>query len=65
MSNKKQTSVEWLVEQFNLQAYIPHIDQAKQLHKQEIMDAWYDGEANWDSGKNGNEYYKDSYETDN
>jgi len=35
----KQTAVEWLVEQFNLQAYIPHIEQAKEMEKQQIIDA--------------------------
>ncbi len=27
------TAVEWLVEQFNLQAYIPHIEQAKEMEE--------------------------------
>ena len=39
----KQTAVEWLVEQFNLQAYIPHIEQAKEMEKQQIIDANRDG----------------------
>lgn len=29
----EQTAVEWLVEQFNLQAYIPHIEQAKEMER--------------------------------
>lgn len=39
----KQTAIEWLVEQFNLQAYIPHIEQAKEMEKQQIIDANRDG----------------------
>lgn len=38
-NNKSVTAVEWLVEQFNLQAYIPHIKQAKEMEKQQIIDA--------------------------
>jgi hypothetical protein len=32
---KKQTAVEWLVEQFNLQSYLPHIEKAKQMEKEQ------------------------------
>lgn len=28
-------SIEWLIEQFNLQAYTPHIEKAKEMHKAE------------------------------
>jgi hypothetical protein len=31
MSNKKETPVSWLVEQFNLQAYAPHLEHALQM----------------------------------
>jgi hypothetical protein len=31
MSNKKETPVSWLVEQFNLQAYAPHVEHALQM----------------------------------
>jgi hypothetical protein len=40
----KQTAVEWLVEQFNLQAYIPHIEQAKEMEKQQIVIAFISGD---------------------
>jgi len=42
----KQTAVEWLVEQFNLQAYIPHIEQAKEMENQQIENAFEQG-AKW------------------
>jgi hypothetical protein len=44
MSNKKQTAVEWLVEQFNLQAYTPHIEQAKAMEKEQIIEAFDEGQ---------------------
>ena len=47
------------VEQTN--EFLPEFEQAKEIEKQQILDAWYDGEAHWDSGKNGNEYYKETY----
>jgi hypothetical protein len=31
MSNKQETPVSWLVEQFNLQAYAPHLEHALQM----------------------------------
>jgi hypothetical protein len=34
MSNKKETPVSWLVEQFNLQAYAPHVEHALQVESQ-------------------------------
>lgn len=40
MKNKNLTAVDWLVEQFNLQAYIPHIQQAKQMEKEQIKEAF-------------------------
>jgi hypothetical protein len=49
MSN--QTAVEWLVEQFNLQAYIPHIEQAKEMEKQQIIDSYRDGRSDQQSDR--------------
>jgi hypothetical protein len=34
MSNNKETPVRWLVEQFNLQAYAPHVEHALQMESQ-------------------------------
>jgi len=34
------TSIEWLIEQFNLQAYTPHIEKAKEMHKAELGKTW-------------------------
>jgi hypothetical protein len=35
----KQTAVEWLVQELNLYAYLSQINHAKDLEKQQIIDA--------------------------
>ena len=67
MSNK-ETLVQWLQESLSIHLTFEQqmqfeglFQQAKELEKQQIIDAWYDGEAHWDSGKNGNEYYNKTY----
>ena len=58
------TSIEWLIEQFNLQAYIPHIEQAKEMHKQEIMNTYIiaDSESTQeDSEHNAEKYYQENF----
>jgi hypothetical protein len=60
MANKKQTAVEWLIEQFNLQAYTPHNEQAKAMEKEQIIDAYY-GDSNSQSILNGEQYYNENY----
>jgi hypothetical protein len=40
---KKQTVVEWLVEQLNLYEYEDVIKQAKEMEKQQIIDAYNSG----------------------
>ena len=70
MNNKKQTAVDWLVEQFNLQAYTPHIDQAKEMEKKQIIDASTIGFADGlkymnnetQNFENAEQYYKETYE---
>ena len=52
MSDKKQTAVNWLVEQLNSKYgsndfIITHnneIEQAKQIEKEQLEDAWYAGD---------------------
>jgi len=63
---KKQTAVEWLVEQFNLQAYTPHIEQAKQMEKEQIINAWIsgdesDGISDVDNPSFALKYYNETY----
>lgn len=72
MSNNKQSSVEWLVEQ--LEKHYVKTDlkntvvyqQAKEMHKVEIIEAWKNGDGKFD--KTANEfslkYYNEKF-TDN
>ena len=62
MSNNKQTAVEWLIEELNkstsLTSFVPECDedykreilgiiqQAKEMEKEQIMDAWDNGNDN-------------------
>lgn len=62
----KLTAVEWLVQQFNLQAYTPHIEQAKQMEKEQIMNAWIsgdesDGISDVDNPYFALQYYNETY----
>ena len=61
----KQTSIEWLIQQFKNKGYIGLQDelQAKQMHKEEIIEAFIghdsDTEENIDVAE---EYYQEIYE---
>ena len=65
MENKKQTAIEWLFEQFNNQdipfgSYL--FKEAKELEKQQIIEAFYDGKDIDCRFENAVEYYKETYE---
>ena len=63
----KQTAVEWLVEQFNLQAYIPHIEKAKEMEKEQIKDAFVDGVDMVVDKKDfilGDQYYNETFKSE-
>ena len=76
MSNKKQTSVEWFFNELQRMQYFIGNDmleaykQAKELHKQEIMDAYEVGfsdgwnDVKYDKPKysDAEQYCKDNYE---
>ena len=68
-NNMKQTAIEWLVEQFNttinytLEEYQLKIEQAKQMEKEQIKDAWFDGVTNWDSEKEVEDYIKETFKS--
>ena len=64
----KQTSVEWLIDQVEDFIGLIPIDiiaKAKQLHKQEVVDAFNSGDFihhyNQDIDKDGHEYYDEIY----
>ena len=76
MENKKQTAVEWLVEQIENKNgkefssyYSEFLEQAKAMEKKQICIAWEDGDYAYFSSKkggrdfeSGEEYYNEIYE---
>jgi len=68
---KKQTAVEWLAEQMmHPSIYNPYIEQAKEMEKQNIIDAWENGYkhgacVNEDKNKfHGIQYYNETTNND-
>jgi len=62
----KQTAVEWLVEQFqewnSPRKWKEIIDQAKQMEKQQIIDAYDDGNYAYGMGiKEPEQYYNETF----
>ena len=62
----KQTSIEWLVEQLPLiqqEGLRDDIQQAKQMHKEEIIDSWKDAEGYNDENAVilAKQYYNETY----
>lgn len=71
MENNKQSSVEWFAEKLKSQGLLigepdnlVAFQQAKAMHKQEIMDA-YNAASGGDSWYNGKEFYNKEYGKDN
>jgi len=70
MESNKQTAVEWLIEQMplgirmNLAENGIDFNQAKEMEKEQIMDAYGEGFSNGNkiNFRNRNEYYNDTYE---
>jgi hypothetical protein len=67
MSNKKQTAVEWLIEKtLNQDWYtyksLEYIIQAKEMEKEQIIDAINYGCSDWGSYKDAEQYYIETYE---
>ena len=65
---KKQTAVDWLAEflkdrysLINSEAIFQH---AKEMEKQQIMDAYEDGCCYWDSEKSSEQYYNQTFNTE-
>jgi disulfide oxidoreductase YuzD len=73
MSNKKETAVEWLVEKLNLKygnddfiiAFINEIEKAKEMEKQQIIDAHIKGHnapSSTIKHFDAEQYYNETYE---
>lgn len=65
-TEKKLTAVEWLVEHlteygFNLKLHKVEIQRAKEMFKQQIFDAYWDGCYNWDNEKKAEQYYEQTF----
>jgi hypothetical protein len=63
-NNKQQTAVEWLENQ--LKDYIGGIftdtfEQAKEMEKEKLEDAWVEGFKNWNPSKTFEDYYNETY----
>jgi hypothetical protein len=68
--NKQQTAVEWLSEQFDsiVELYPSQfervnraIEQAKEMEKEKLEDAWVEGVKNWNPSKTFEQYYQETY----
>ena len=65
---KKEISIVWFIKQFNAYGtenfktlFKKEIEQAKEMHKQEIIDAWEDGQGSF-STRNAEQYYNETFE---
>jgi hypothetical protein len=60
----KQTAVEFLVDNLNYY-YSPKwndmLDQAKEMEKQQIIDAYWEGSSNWDNETEAEQYYNEQF----
>ena len=68
----KQSSIEYLGYELNTKLFYnisPELwaevnkifEQAKAMHKEEIKEAWLDGVGNWDSEKEAEQYYNETF----
>ena len=60
MRNKKQTAVEWLVKEFNLESFHGSVNLALSLEKEQIINA-YDSQTFYLKGE---DYFKKTYENE-
>lgn len=61
----KQSSIEWLYKELlnsepNILEWNKLFNQAKEMHKQEIIDAWEDGQGSF-STRNAEQYYNETF----
>jgi hypothetical protein len=72
---KKQTAVEWLIKEFNLEDYKASIKLAKEIEKEQIVQAHYYGGVEFQEAKecrnqevpyvnDAEDYYKQNYIND-
>jgi hypothetical protein len=71
---KQQTTVDWLIEQMKqresqgltLSMYELEMfaEQANKMFEEQIIEAWVDGVINWDSEKESQQYYNETFKTE-
>jgi hypothetical protein len=66
-----RTAVEWLekkIKEFNTvitkEYLLILIEQAKEIEKEQIMEAWFDGTTNWDSESSSEQYYNETFKSE-
>jgi hypothetical protein len=69
MKNKKQSSVEFIFNAFNLLSdadfkawMLNNHDDIKAMHKEEVTDAYIDGHSTWGENTNAEQYYNETFE---
>ena len=59
---QKETAIEWLINQYCKGNYLIEIAyQAKEMEKQQIIDAYNEGLYNWDSEQTAQQYYNETF----
>jgi hypothetical protein len=62
-----KTAVEWLVEEINKLTGLtiimdePCVQQANKMFEEQIIETWVDGVINWDSEKEAQQYYNETF----
>jgi len=70
MENGKKPAVEWLIEKHfgSIENCSPnfrkHIEQANKMFEEQIKEAWVDGVINWDSEKEVEQYYNETFKSE-
>ena len=66
MENKMITAVEWFLKQSADRPWKEVLEEAKQMHKEQIEKAFNDGYDNGyvDSGKESEQYYNETYQNE-
>lgn len=65
--NKQQTALKWFLDKLLNDGYIKRLpvlefQQAKEMEKQQLGSAWFDGATNWDAETHFEHYYKETYD---
>jgi hypothetical protein len=66
-----KTAVEWLQMKMatsSAEEMVGNINtwfkQAKEMEKEQIMEAWFDGTTNWDSESSSEQYYNETFKSE-